>query len=63
MCIKSLNVKIKSLNFFVTFVYSNKNDQTKQNKTVAKINIKSLIYLLGGGTAKHVNFMQPMLVL
>ena len=35
--------------------------QTKQNKTVVK-NHESLIYLVGGKTANHVNFMQHMLV-
>ena len=33
---------------------------SKQNKTEVKIHF--LIYLLGGKTANHVNFMQHMLV-
>ena len=33
----------------------------KQNKTVVYIH-ESLIYLLGGETANHVNFMHSMLV-
>ena len=36
-------------------------NKTKQNKTVVKIH-ECLIYLLGGETANHVNFMQHMLV-
>ena len=41
--------------FYIFFIQTNKNYQTKQN-------IKSLLYLLGSETANHVNFMQPMLV-
>ena len=29
-----------------------------KNKTVVEIHYKSFVYLLGGKTAKHVNFMQ-----
>ena len=43
------------------FVYSKINKQTKQTKTVAKVH-EYLIYLLGGETGYHVNFMQHMLV-
>ena len=38
-----------------------KTNKTKQN--CCKSPSKSLIYLLGGETANHVNFMQHMLVL
>ena len=42
-------------------VYSNKDyKHSKQNKTV--VGIHESLYLLGGETANHVNFMQHMLV-
>ena len=50
----------KSLFTFCLFKHRNVN---KQNKTKVLLKfIKVLIYLLGGGIANHVNFMQPMLV-
>ena len=51
------NLIIKHL-FYILFTQSKKNEETEQTKRL----FKSLIYLLGGEAANHVNFMQHMLV-
>ena len=48
--------------FYILFIQTKINEQTTHNKTVVKIR-ESLVYLLRGETANHVNFMQHMLVL
>ena len=54
-------IKYISLNcFYSLFIQTKLNKQTKQN--CYKNSWKSLVYLLGGETANHVNFMQHMLV-
>ena len=56
------NIKCYHQTIFTVFFFQTKIiKQTKQNKTVVKIQ-ETLIYLLRGETANHVNRMQHMLV-
>ena len=55
------NVTFNDKTLVLKFVYSNKDKLTNKTKMLLKL-FKSLIFLLGGETANHVNFMQPILV-
>ena len=49
--------------FYILFIQTKINEQTKPKKTVVRFHESFLVYLLGCETASHVNFWQHTLAL